>query len=248
MIETREKKIKSRVFTKKDIENLWKVFNSQFSSSKIKNNHTSLNMQVRCEDGTRYESEGNELLSDGNIFDLKKVISINFEYYDYKEEKRIALDLTHGNRYSYDSLTVKGDDNNWVAGIFNNFEILLNSIKPQQHWFLKYKVVFLFSGVIIFSTAFMNSVLYLKPSYLGVFIKNEDFIVNYMFYLLIFSIYGLVIFVFLTEWVARLWPNIEFDFGPEHYKIEKNKRNRIGSFLTIIVIQLIFLFIPYFIK
>ena len=36
-------------------------------------------MQIRCDDDTRYESTSDEFLQEGEIFDIKKVESIDFD-------------------------------------------------------------------------------------------------------------------------------------------------------------------------
>src|SRR3989344_5180168 len=87
--------------------------------------------------------------------DIKKIESINFEYRSFlKEYKRITIELTHGNSNYRNILTVKGDEGLWVAGTFNKFEILLNSVKPQNNWFVNYQ-----TSILILSTFFLSNVL-----------------------------------------------------------------------------------------
>src|SRR3989338_5028242 len=180
MTETREKKINNKVFTKNDIINLWHIFSSQHLSQK-KDERTSPEMQVRCTDGTRYENKNEELLSQGNIFDIKKIEPINFEYRSFLiEYKRITIELTHGNSNYRNILTVKGDEGLWVAGTFNKFEILLNSVKPQNNWFVNYQ-----TSILILSTFFLSNVLlkiitYLYPQYLGNLYPHSISILDYI--------------------------------------------------------------------
>ncbi len=240
MVEIREKEIGKKVFTKKDIQNFWNVINLQNESSKSNTKRTSFNTQIRCSDGTRYESEIDELFSEGSIFDLKRITSINIGYMVYGEDKKIEIDLTQGSGRWGNLLTVRGGDKNWVAGTFSQFENLLNSVKPQTHWFVSWSLPLSVIGGIVFAL----TVLKLTIFFFGSGLSTVDNILIF----LAFIIPSLFLSVSIIDWVKKLWPNIEFDFGPEHEKNEKNRRLRLGSFMTIVILPLLFLIVPYFIK
>lgn len=242
MIETRNKEINKKIFTKTDIKNIWGLFNSQYLPIEGREHMSRVTMQINCQDKTHYESYNDDLLSDGNIFDLKRVTSINMEYYNYDEDKRIEFNIVHSDSpHVNNSLRVKGSDKNWVAGIFSEFEVLLSSIKPQQHWFIKYKLGISFIGIVIFTFSFSRLLLSLNP-------KKDvlDLLDNTILIFCMAFISSLITLNFVS-WVSKLWPNIEFDFGPEHTKNEKRRRNRLWTFITIILLPTFYLIIEYLI-
>ena len=40
----------------------------------------------------------------------------------------------------------------------------------------------------------------------------------------------------LVEWLEKLWPTIEFDFGPEHLKRRKQLRGRFAVIVTVLLL------------
>ncbi len=239
MTETREKKLDNKVLTKDDISRLWSVLNSEYIlSNKKENHHTSLKMQIRCSDETRYESDGDELLSEGNIFDLKRVKSIDFEYYDYSDKKKININLR--NDLIIDgNLTVGGNDTHWVAGIFNKLEIIFDSVKPQNNWVSRHEISLTLIGSFILANVFTKILFF-------IYSENITNITSaYWFILFAFMFLSFLIFVSIISWVIKLWPSIEFDFGPEHKKIEKTRRVRFLVLWSSLVLPLILNLIPF---
>lgn len=113
MKETREKEIRNKVFTKDNIRSFWREVNQEHQASQAQKNHSSIELTINCVDGTRYESEGSELLDEDDIIDLKKSKSINIDYHYYRLDRRISITLRHGDYGS--SLIVSGKDRGWVA-------------------------------------------------------------------------------------------------------------------------------------
>jgi len=253
MKETREKEIKNKVFSKKDICAIWKKINDEYKSSKQSGNHTSFKLTINCEDGTRYESEDSDLLNDGGIIDLKKSESISFDYCDYELERRISITLRHGDYGS--ELVVTGKDRGWVAGVFDELDTVLNSLKPQESWLMRYKVLTLhlvalgvgFAIYSMFDLLWYRHITPLENPSKNILVIREFLQQNYLFNTLIdvflFWLQGIFPALWLQEWILKLWPSVEFDFGPEHQKIEKMRRNRIGIILSIIILPFLINFI-----
>ncbi len=146
---TRKKIIHDKIFTKRDVKNLWSKIKSEYEGSREENKYSSLVMnsslvmKINCNDGISYESETNDLIQDGDIIDIKKCSTISIEYIDYKLGRRINLDLSRGNEHYGNDLIVQGD-NDWVAGTFGTLNDIIDSVKPQEHWFIKYQRLILF--------------------------------------------------------------------------------------------------------
>ncbi len=246
MTETRDKKIFNKIFTKKDIERVWEIFSLNFNESKIKND-ASLKMRITCLDETQYETDGDELLKEGDIFDIKKIKTLGLQYSRYNENKRIEFNLKEGNNSEYNNLVVRGDDKNWVAGTFSKIEDLIKSVRPQNIWCIKHKISIIIIVTFIFSNVFLLAINYFHPSYIGNFESSVISIGQYMAGLLYTLFFALLLATTVVDWLIKLWPDIEFDFGPEHEKRQKNKRSRIYIFFTIIGLPLFLLIIERFI-
>lgn len=254
MKETKRKIIEGKVFTKNDIRNIWKVVNEEYTISKQNKNHVLFELELNCKDWTSYESESDDLLNDGDIIDTRKCISISIEYHDYDLDRRISTALKHGNNNN-NGLLVSGLDRNWVAGTFDKIYSIVDSAKPQEHWFIQYKSLILHIGALIFGfllveisdilfSPFVDPVK--NPSEKVLEIRNflnEYFVVKYIIIGILYWSGGIFPILFIRDWVLKLWPSVEFDFGPEHQKSEKNKRIRIGLFFLAIIIPLLVNFI-----
>jgi hypothetical protein len=182
-------------------------------------------MQINCDDWFSYESEIDDLIQEGDILDNKKCSQIRINYRDSKLERRISLELSHGNSNYGNNLTVTGDDKNWVAGTFDSLNDIIDSAKPQEHWFMQYwnLILFLWVAIICYSVTDINQIL-------------TENILQVIWGYLILILLSFVILWLLMGWVQKLWLSVEFDFGPEHKKIEKNRRYRIGLFFSIFII------------
>lgn len=246
MRETRDKKINKKVLQKEDIRRVWKIINSQYKYSKDQNNHSSLDLGLDCGD-IQYQSESSELLEDGDLIDLKKIESISIQYYDYKLNRRIFVQLRSGNYGS--SFMVKGDDRDWVAGIFNQLEVIFEAVKPQDHWFIVYNKIIFHIVAIIFG--FLITSIMIKfitpdpnPNMVRDFIYSNNFYV-YTSRIVIYWFCGLLPSTIFIYGVNELYPSVEFDFGPEHKKLEKNKRIKLGIFIGFIIVSIL---LPIFIN
>jgi len=249
MKETRRKIIKDKIFTKDDIRNIYKIV------KEIHNNKSSLELELNCQDGSSYESESDDLLNDGDIVDTKRCASVNIEYHDYNLERRISIMLRHDDGIYYNGLIVSGLDRNWVSGTFDRINTTIDSVKPQQHWFIRYKSIILHVSAFFFGLMFYRILCVLLYQHIepidtpSEIIKAiRDFLHKYPFVRhtilgTCFWLQGFFPVLYLRGWVLKLWPSVEFDFGPEHQKYEKNKRNRLGLFFSVIIIPLLISFI-----
>lgn len=243
---TRKKIIQGKIFTKENIRSLWAKIKLEYDNSRKEENHSSIKIEINCIDGISYESETADLIQDGDVIDNKRCSNINIEYHDYQQEKRISLNISHGVGYGND-LMVRGDKN-WVAGTFDSLDDIIESAKPQEHWFIKYKTVILNLGAITFGY-FIYKLLDIisigtneNPSANVMRIRDflhSNIILLNIIKIIIFWLQGIFPLWWLRDWALKLWPSVEFDFGPEHKKIEKNRRKRLGLFFSIIIIPLL---------
>jgi hypothetical protein len=143
--------------------------------------------------------------------------------------RTIRLNLTHGKDYGND-LFVRGDKK-WVSDVFEDLNDYLGSISHQPELLFKYKPIILSLLALLIGYSIVNvldSINY--PSgdpnskliqSLSDIVKNYPF-VYYIILLFRYWISGIVPAIYLRQQLFKLWPNVEFDFGPEQKKLEKN--------------------------
>lgn len=232
MKQTRMFEIENKVFTKDNLRTLWKAINIERkpSSSEMGSNNTHL--ALNCVDGSTYESEEDNLLNDGDIVDLKGCLWVNMSYSDSASEKRIDLTLVQGDYKN--KLIVVGKEPDWVSGVFDRLTNIIKSVRPQEHWFKRFRLLFLGLSATSFGFLFLNLITYLYGSDLVNF-QNKQNIPS----LLMTFVLGAVISYFVIIWIESLWPNVEFDFGPEHGKVLKNRRKRLGTFFSLLLLPIL---------
>lgn len=251
MKETRRLDINKKIFTKTDILNIGKLFLREYTSTKEAENHSSISFQVNCFDGTSYESESIELFDDGGILDLKRINSLEISFQNYTLDRYMNISLVHGGSFNRHNLLVRGNDQDWVNGIFTRLKEIIDSIKPQDNWIIKHKtlilhIIALGVGTILYSVLWLILYQHIEP------IKNpservktiRSFFKTYPFlpYLIMwFGIWlmGIGWAILIRRWLLNLWPDIEFDFGPEHMKVEKLRRLRISIVFSTAIIPIV---------
>lgn len=235
MRETREKKIDNKIFTKKDIINIWKSI-EDLKKKNDNDKETKISMQIRCDDDTRYESTSDEFLQEGEIFDIKKVESIDFDYCYWTggDSDRITISIKQG-ICGHCNFLVSGGNKNWVAGSFSKIESIINSLNPQKNIIDKYYTSLNIILIVFFDYIFLSIFIFLFHNHLQK-ITNLEF----LFYIIpIITIFSAMLSSWPINRLLKLWPVIEFDFGPEHMKVEKQRRKKVWNLLTIVIIPLI---------
>ena len=131
--------------------------------------------------------------------------------------------LTHGNWSitSINNLTVSGSDKDWVAATFSDLEGLLNSIKSTMR-------PYSFVRILIAITSFFSAKMFISWLFFDVISSIMIFLASLLFAF------------FISFVVKELFPSIEFDFGPGHFRATKKRRIALGVVSVI--------FIPYLIN
>lgn len=250
MIETRLKEIQDIIVNKENLQSIYDFIRKHYEDS-IKNNpHASFLLRISCDDYSSYESESDGLLKNGDIVDLKKCYEIDFKYTDFKAERGISLSLKHGRGYDISNFIVRGNDRDWVQGRFNGLIELINSFEKQNSCFIKHKHLFLhlvalFSGRVIFSlSGYFSPFIFGKNgselNEKGQAIRNfliTPFYLNWAVVWMLCWLIGLIFAYPFRDWFfKKYFPVVEFNFGPEFTKIEKNKRAALFTVGALIVL------------
>ena len=241
--------IEYRVFKKEDVLRLSKEIFTIYNRSKSK--HVALRFAICAEDNTEYEIHNSDFKSVENTLDIKKINNITMHYHDYDAGKDILINLVQGqNLYSNNNLKVEGSDSKWVDTNYQKFKEIFDSVKPQNNFFLKHnRLIFHFCSVNV-GFMILKFIVWLynyfnvetssdyEPGLLLIMIENVPFF-RYVLLVLMSWMFGAWMLYLFWDMLMKLWPSIEFDFGPEHLKIQKNRRNTIAAIISLIAIPLI---------
>ncbi len=253
------KQIKGKIFSRDDIIRLNNRFFTIFQSTESE--HKNYTITLNCDDHETLEFENTDLsVKNLDVLDVKKILHISMIFRDYRNNKSVQLSLSHGSSSWHNDFVVDGNDTSWVDSTDKSFSDIFKAVKPQNHLFEKYKR-FLFHLISLNIGYFFIRSFVLVLQKLGYKTVETDssesnpfiFILDYIVenvplfkYILIAIISWLVgiwiIFMFwdkIENYLLSLWPSIEFDFGPEHKKTQKNVRKAIGIIFSLILIPII---------
>ncbi len=230
MKETRRRSITNKVVSHADLVTLSNSISAEFEISQLSMaRNTTFTIRIKCHDDTTYESNTLEIIQE--ILGFKRLESVVIDYVDYDAHKHINLDIDRRRSGSIE-LIISGTDKNWVRGTFTHLTEQIDGITSQTHFLLKYRrimfhVYALCIGIIInfvFSSVFdlMNIVQLFgnKPKRIVLAFWQFQFVMYFLNWLA-----GMPIAFSVQEFVIKgFFPPIEFDFGPDHYKFEKNRR------------------------
>jgi hypothetical protein len=149
--------------------------------------------------------------------------------------------------YSHkNTLSVSGEDPGWVDATFLELERILDAVRPQSRLLRRFRWV----AIIILATAIGWSWNQLSGQVLSVFFSDEATTpppkwavylmehqpLRYSLSLMLTTFTGFFPSLSLIAWLKKLWPPIEFDFGPEHLKRRKRLRGRLSIVITILLL------------
>lgn len=250
MKETRRYDISNRVFTKPVLYSVANALWQEYAQSLEAKSHSSFAFKISCADDTSYESQSLELLADASMVDIKKVDTVDIDYYDYKADRYANFTIAHGNTY-HNVLLVRGNDSNWVNGAFNRLKETVDSAQPQQSFYLKHKGLFfnlisLGTGTVLEALLTVVVQALVKPiDHPGNWVLDaRSFFVQYPFVLHLMrwaSRWGMGMAPAngIHSYLKKLWPRIEFDFGPEHQRYERQRRARVQFALVTVALPTI---------
>ena len=141
---------------------------------------------------------------------------------------------------------MSGNDTAWVDATFVELERVIMAARPQldvlrkyrwalsiplafvvgYSWFVSIDLILRFLNLEVSSTTGW-------PTYF-----NEHPEVKY---LTLVALWGLPYYYMawsILGWIGSLWPDVEFDFGPEHLKINKKIRGRLTLLCRLILLPL----------
>jgi len=250
MKETRRFAIKQKIFTKRDLLNIGELFLSEYSAAKENEERASIEFRISCPDGTSYESESIEFFDNGGVLDRKIINTFEITFHNYSKDNYINITVVRGGGYN-DELVVKGENPTWVNGVFNRLKEIIDLLKPQDNFIIRHKTFLLHLisfgvGVFIYFILWLMFYRHIEPiknptetiKTIRTFFKAHPFLMFILDWVM-FWLLGIPWAPYIRRWLLTLWPNIEFDFGPEHFKVEKKRRMRLAMVFSVAIIPIV---------
>lgn len=240
MVETRSYKIGNKIFRLPDVKSIADVLENEFKSAARRKHDSSLNFEVTCFDNSKYETEDTTLFETKSIINSKRVKKLDFTFTDYKDDKRITLTLEHSDYDFQNQLEISGSDSDWVNGRLTILKDLIEGVKPQFTVFKKFSTLFTIISSVSIGTIFLSILMLVvrgiaSKSYISPFKLITEEPQALLFLLTI----GFFPATFLTDWLKKLWPNVEIQIGPSHTFIEANRRVLLFGIITLIVLPIL---------
>lgn len=255
------KKISNKIVTEQDIKEILDYLFTVYSE--IDTRSKTFSISLYSNDSEVYEIQDTLIEDEINILRLKRISKISVYLSDYSHGKKISLELSQDSDYYTNTLTIESNDENWVNNQSIKLKEFIDSWKPQNTLFSKYKnflLHFFATNIGLLFIKVLNN-LFAYIGYKSKSTSNDEgflvFIIQKMVlafplskYLIIglFSwLVGIIIcalfWTSIEEKLLKLWPTIEFDFGPEHLKHSKRNRKLIWYIFTLVILPIILQFV-----
>lgn len=238
--------IRNKIITRADVQKLAKVMYSLYKRKK-RNYGLSFRFSASCDDGSSFSSQQMDIFDDDSPITSKKVESITMYYHDVDSGELVEIKISHtflDNKY-YNSITVEGNDSNWVNGTIKRFEEIADSFTPQNTLFTKHGqligTVILVVGVVFINKLVDRLIPALFPSFqmFGVdSLRFESFIIQFLAYMVIGSIWYIP---FGRMWwkLLEMYPSVELQIAPDHKLVEKRRRVWLTNIVVLILIPIL---------
>jgi hypothetical protein len=246
MKRTCHKPIADIVLAKADVRNLFALVRREAATTGA---DTTATITVLSADGMITETDDPTIFDD-DIVDHSKSQRIELRYSD-RRARRILIALEEEERGSWhkSAFTVSGDDPRWVDARVAELEHLFAAVRPQSKAMARLRWIIIIPAAIAigysWTTVLSRNIALLlpgvgrsPPSSVARFF-GEHRLLLYQIFLILFALPWVVLARSLVAWVERLWPAVEFDFGPEHGSRRTKVRFRLAIIATLLVLPIL---------
>lgn len=209
----------------------------------VDGNRVELESSATCADTVVYSSQNMSLFEDGSPIKLKRVTSLRMSFYNYDQKSQIEISLIHGDSWRGSEVTISGIDSDWVNGCLTRLQEIFESFQPQNIFVSKFKnyirlVIALGSGALFFwvyrQIVPPNPSPEPPPHLIEMLLATTSG--KYAFKYFAYACMGFFPGMFFYEKLAKCWPPVELQVGPEHSQIEAQRRKWISAVLLIGVV------------
>lgn len=235
--------ITNKVLSESDI---LQFANKLYERYKIDRNHKRLSLELKILDGSSYELEDGNPIELVQILKTKKVIAINFDYYHFDNSSSVSLRLNESQKWN-NYVAIRSSNSAWFSWVEAALKEILSDIQPQTNFIIKNKKILfhiscLYIGFFVIQLIdflFRNTKPVENPSGWVVAFRNFVDQNKFLFWLAVAYVNGLFWTSLLYGQLDKIWPSIEFDFGPEYMKKAKIRRKAIWVLLTVFIVPLL---------
>lgn len=221
--------IQKKVITKKDIDVLVKALKKQFSVDDCIGDVT-----IAFQDGSSISGDDIDIFEDDSFERrISKKIYIRFKTNDYFNKIRITL--YNSAICDYPSIVeIESTDKQWYESAITCVDTIINEIKPQKN--IKDYFEFLIANIsTIIETVFFVLIL----DNFGLFQKLSE--VSTIMLTMSFYVAMAGLNFKLVSHIKSLYPNIEFDFGPDFCNKTKKFRKKYAIGLPFVIDLILFI-------
>ena len=266
MKKTRKIFIESKVFALGDLKKIAEVFEKQQQLAQKADHNYRIEYSINFSNDTSIESDSTNILNEDTLRCPGRPIQVAFSFHNYTLCRHISFLLSHGDsRYKFNNqIEIRSSEDKWINDNFVLLKDAIDAVRPQEFWFRKHPTIGLHLialGVGTFLQLLMQIIMNTILDYFSMESLVEKMSPNSewrtvirkaipLLYLLLWNfrwLIGLTWAFDIRSWLLRLWPNIEFDFGSEHLKIEQKQRARLIVVLTLVIVPLILSFLYDFV-
>jgi hypothetical protein len=247
MIETRKKEINNIILKKEDLNILIIYLKNIYDNEFSQDGHINLSFDVKCYNDSVYRGDYSKEIDDFvdffNIIDRKKIKNIQISYTNYRTNNNIIINF-EVNKYktNYNEFVVGGSEGSWVNDNFTKINEIIESTDKTNSFLVKYKKSCFIIIILLLTFLGLRIVLY----YRGGYHLDDKKILAYFSFIFIY-INSIIGFMFMYV-VRKLYPVVEFDFGLEQYKKEKNTRRKLFNFIIYILLPIFYLLLQLFLS
>lgn len=248
--ETRELKIKERIFTLENVLQLAKLLGDE-KLRVLEDSSAELTFSASCTDNSSFSSQELTLFEKDSPLSRKRVQRIELEFRRYRRYEmisRIVIRLAHGNDSWRNDVTIVGTDSTWVNGTLRAIEETIESFSPQNTFLYQNKRPIRTVFSLGLGSLYMWAILLVptatptdKPEWaikLNVILEAIP-LSYFLFKYFIAFLMGWFPSQILYEKLKKWWPSVELQIGPEHALTEKQRRKWVINAVILGVLPLV---------
>lgn len=255
MKQTRRLRIRQRIFRIDDLKRIAGVFDDQARLATKSDHHHKVEYTLHFADDTSFEGDTPALLDD-TVVQIKRPVKVEFDFCNFKLERRISFSVTHGHSEYGNGFWVSANEETWLNDNFIKLESFVKGAEPQLFWFSRHP--FILANLLALGVGCLGMFLidgfwsFVGPpqinfsqSSLAKLKTLHTFIAAHQIWFYLFDWFWKWLFgwlwgaVSIANWFLSAWPNIDLDFGANHLKIEKKRQKKIVVVMTLIVVPIL---------
>lgn len=248
MKQTRKIIIAEKIFTGEDLRRMAKIFDKQKTLAAKSDHNVSIAYEVKFSDDTTLETDSPELFSDESLTAPGRPVAVRMSFQNYSLNRHLAISIDHGDSpYAANVAVISADESAWLSENFLALKEAIDKVAPQSFWFRRHKTLLLnllALGIgslvtliidLALDTFFPHAPRLIPPNSPWHQLDPLVDILRWVFRWgggFFWGAFG------IRHWLLSMWPSIEFDFGLDHLKTERVKRQRLIAVGALIVLPI----------